>query len=156
ERSLEVTCDITQCEPGEGERNRVIFAQLRRQAGETSGFGHLSRAISGPAAYLAHHVAERRRAIGRSKITVELDRLGEQFQRVADAILRYSVCARHAAQKVVVSVEAVGGLALGALDLGLLQLAGDCTDHAFGDAILQVEDVLDATVKMIRPEMHAS
>jgi hypothetical protein len=66
------------------------------------------------------------------------------------------MCTRHSAQKVVVSVKAVGGLALGALDLGLLQLPRYCADYAFGDTILQIEDVLDAAVKMICPEMHAS
>src|SRR5215469_8235751 len=150
-----VARNITQRKPAEGECNRVILAQLRREAGETGGLSHLLRAIGGPAAYLAHYVAERRRAIGRSKIIVEFDRLGKQFQRVAGTVLRYSMCTRHSAQKVVVSVKAVGGLALGALDLGLFQLPRDCADHAFGDTILQIEDVLDAAVKMICPEMHA-
>ena len=114
--------------------------------GETGCLSHLLCAIGGPAAYLAHYIAECCRAIGCSKIIIEFDRLGKQFQRVAGTILRYSMCTRHSAQKVVVSVKAVGGLALGALDLGLLQLPRYCADYAFGDTILQIEDVLDAAV----------
>src|SRR5438874_3043769 len=60
------------------------------------------------------------------------------------------------AEEIVIRVKAIGGLALCALDLGLLELPGDRADYALGHSILQVEDVLNAAVEMICPQMRAA
>ena len=61
----------------------------------------------------------------------------------------------HAAQKIIVGVEALGRLALGPFDLGLLQLGRDGAHHARGHLILQIEDVRQLAVETVRPEMRA-
>src|SRR5215813_4672655 len=61
----------------------------------------------------------------------------------------------HSAQEVVVSVEALGRLALGALDLGLLQPRRDRTHHARGHLVLQVEHVFENAIEAIRPNVTA-
>src|SRR5260370_842049 len=62
--------------------------------------------------------------------------------------------ARHSAQIVVIGVEALSRFALGALDLGLLQLRRDSTHDARGHLILQLEDVVERPVEAVRPEMR--
>ena len=44
--------------------------------------------------------------------------------------------ARHATQEVVIGIKAIGGLALGALDLSLLQRGRNRAYHARGHSIL--------------------
>ena len=68
---------------------------------------------------------------------------------------RHAVRAGQAAQEIIVGVEALGGLALGAFDLGLLQLRRDRADHAGGDLILQIEDVRQSAIEVIGPQMRA-
>jgi hypothetical protein len=94
------------------------------------------RAIDRPAVDLANGVAECRHAVGRSKIRVELDSLGEQLQRFGGGLAGHLMRAGHPAQEVVVGVETLGGLALRPLDLGLLQFGRDRPDDARGDLIL--------------------
>ena len=60
---------------------------------------------------------------------------------------------RHAAQIVVVGVEAFGRLALRAFDLRLLELRRDRADDARGDLVLQIEDVVEGAFEALRPEM---
>ena len=62
---------------------------------------------------------------------------------------------RHAAQKVVVGIEAFGRLALGPFDLGLLELRRDGADHARRHLVLQIEDVRQVAIEAVRPEMRA-
>ena len=62
---------------------------------------------------------------------------------------------RHAAQIVVVGIEAFGRLALGALDLRALQLRRDRADDARGHLILQFEDVVERAFETVRPDMRA-
>src|SRR5262249_18514129 len=59
------------------------------------------------------------------------------------------------AQVIVISVEAPGRLALGALDLRLLQLRRNRADHASGHLILELENVLQRAVETVGPEMTA-
>ena len=61
---------------------------------------------------------------------------------------------RHAAQIVVVGVEALGRLALRALDLRPLQLRRDRADDARGDLVLQLEDIVERAFETVRPEMR--
>ncbi len=61
----------------------------------------------------------------------------------------------HAAQVMVVGVEALGRLALRALDLGLLEPRRDGPDDAGRDLVLQVEDIRHSAVEAVRPEMRA-
>ncbi len=93
--------------------------------------------------------------MGRGEIGVELDRPIEQFQRFVDVVACPSVDTGHAAQQVVVGIEPLGRLALGALDFGLFEFRRDRDDHARRDLVLQIENVLEATVEAIRPEMRA-
>ena len=90
----------------------------------------------------------------RGVVGIELARLGEQLQRIAGGVAGHPVRAGHAAQEIVVGVEALGGLALGPLDLGLLQLRRDRADHARGHLILQIEDVLELAIEVIGPQMR--
>ena len=62
---------------------------------------------------------------------------------------------RHAAQVVVVGVQAFRRLALGALDLGPFELRRDRADDAFRDLVLQFEDVVERAFEALRPEMRA-
>src|SRR5713226_4081431 len=55
----------------------------------------------------------------------------------------------------VVGIEAVGSLALGALDLRLPQVRLHRADHAGGDPILQLEDVVKRAVVALSPDMRA-
>ena len=63
---------------------------------------------------------------------------------------------RHAAQIVVVGVEAFGWLALRALDLGPLKLRRDRPDDGLGDLILQLENIVERAFKALGPEMPSS
>jgi hypothetical protein len=58
-------------------------------------------------------------------------------------------------QKVVVGVEALGGLALGTLDLSLFERRRDGTHDAFGHLVLQIEDIVKRTLEAVCPEMHS-
>src|SRR5262245_50378211 len=62
----------------------------------------------------------------------------------------------HAAQEIVVSVETLGGLALGAVDLGLPQPWRDCAHDTCGHLILQIEDVFKPTFEAVSPQMYTS
>ena len=72
-----------------------------------------------------------------------------------DVFLRADVKARHAAQEVVVGVEALGRLALGAFDFGALKLLRDRADDVLGDPILKLEDVVERALIALGPEMAA-
>ena len=61
---------------------------------------------------------------------------------------------RHAAQVVVVGVEAFRRLAPCALDLRPLELRGDCPDDARGQLILQLEDVVEGAFEAVGPDMR--
>src|SRR5258708_37786832 len=63
--------------------------------------------------------------------------------------------ARYGTQEVIVGIEACGRFAFGAFDFRALQLWRDRADNACGDAVLKVENILERTVKPIRPQMHA-
>ena len=76
-------------------------------------------------------------------------------QRLVDGLPGPRCRLRHAAQIVVVGVEALGRLALGALDLRLLELWRDRADDALGHPVLQLEDVLERAVEAVGPEMGA-
>ena len=76
-------------------------------------------------------MAPGRHAIGRCKFRIELDGLVEQAAAPPRLLRAASaVELRHAAQVIVVGVEAFGRLALGALDLRALQLRRDRADDA--------------------------
>ena len=152
---VEMAHDVTQGEATERKRDRVILVQGRRPPSQPRGIGDLLRAIDRPAVDLANDVAECRHAMGRSKIRVELDGLGEQLQRFGGGLAGHLMRAGHPAQKVVISVQTFGGLALRSFDLGPLQLGRDRPDNARGDLILQIEDVLAIAIEMICPQMRA-
>src|SRR5208282_287594 len=76
-------------------------------------------------------------------------------QRFADGLFGPTIKARHSPQVIVISVEALGRLALGAFDLRLLQLRRDSANHAGCYVVLQLEYVLEAALEAIRPQMSA-
>ena len=63
---------------------------------------------------------------------------------------------RHAAQVVVVRVEARSRLVLGALELGLLQLGCNRANNARGYLVLQVENVRERAIESIGPRLGPS
>src|SRR5262245_6504023 len=58
-------------------------------------------------------------------------------------------------QVAVIGVEIFGRLVLDPIDLGLLQLWGNCTHHTCGHLILQVENVIKPAVKTVCPQMRS-
>src|SRR5262245_546671 len=60
----------------------------------------------------------------------------------------------HAAQKVVVSIQALGWLAPGSLDLGLLQLRRDSADDTDSHLVLQIENVFEWSLESVCPQMR--
>ena len=56
----------------------------------------------------------------------------------------------------VVGVEVLGRLAASPFDFGLADRRLDRAYDAFGDLVLQVENVLDGAVELVRPEMAAA
>ena len=90
-----------------------------------------------------------------AKFGIELDRAGEAGERRRVGLPRPAVDAGHAAQEVVVGVEALGGLALRALDLGPLQPGRDRADHARRHLVLQIEDVGELAVEPVGPQIAA-
>ena len=61
---------------------------------------------------------------------------------------------RHAAQIIVVGVQAFGWLALRALDLGPLELRRNRADDRLGDLILQLEDIVEGAFEALGPQMR--
>src|ERR1041385_5654971 len=62
----------------------------------------------------------------------------------------------HAAQIVVVGVEALGRLVLGALDLRLFQLRRDRANDICRHLVLQIENIFECAVETIGPQMSAT
>src|ERR1700684_962832 len=56
----------------------------------------------------------------------------------------------------IVCIETFGRLVLSALDLRLLQLWGDRSNHARSHSILQIENVRNRSVKAFRPKMRTA
>jgi hypothetical protein len=63
---------------------------------------------------------------------------------------------RHTAKKVVIRIEALSGLAFGALDLDLFQLRPDRAHYAGTYSILQLENILKATIEPVGPKVCAA
>src|SRR5262249_25359748 len=72
-----------------------------------------------------------------------------------EAVPREEMEAGHPAQEVVVSVEAVGRLSPGALDLRALEPWLDRPNDTCGHAILQLKHVFESAVEAIRPDVTA-
>jgi hypothetical protein len=77
------------------------------------------------------------------------------LQRLDIGILGSLVDVGHSSQKIVVSSEFLGRFAFGAFDLGLFELWRDRADNACGHLVLEIENVLQAAVETIRPQMRA-
>src|SRR4029079_6240503 len=52
-------------------------------------------------------------------------------------------------------IKAVGRLSPGSLEFHLLQLRGNCADNIRGQLVLQIENILQGTVKTFCPEVNA-
>ena len=62
---------------------------------------------------------------------------------------------RQLAQIEVIGLETARPLSTGAFDLGQLNLRGDDSHDSFGDLVLEVEDVGQRAVEVLRPEVRA-
>src|SRR5262245_8371056 len=55
----------------------------------------------------------------------------------------------------VIGVQAISRLASGSVDLCLLKFRRNGTHHARSDLVLQIEDVVETTIKALCPQMHS-
>ncbi|MDT4825257.1 hypothetical protein FQZ97_585350 [compost metagenome] len=140
--------------PAARQRHRIIPADRHRQTRKPRALGDLSSPIGHPAIQLAPEVAPGCHAIGRGKLRIELDGLVEQRQRLLDGFPGAVVQFRRSAQVIVVGVQAFRRFALGALDFRPFELWRDCANNAFGDLILQFEDVVEHALEALCPDMR--
>src|SRR5690348_17232408 len=120
--------------------NRILLAKRNRLARQTVCFGCLLGRISHPPVPLAQIVAPGGHPVGGGKLGVEIDGAIEQTECVVNRRSAAFVQMGHPAKIVVVRVQASGRLALGAIDLGLLELWTYGADDTAGDAVLQLEN----------------
>src|SRR4029450_6143683 len=134
--------------PGKvGECHSVVFAQYSSAPSQPFGFRELFRRIHQPALYHAPSVTGSSIAVRERKVGIELDRSAEEAQRLGVGFAAgSSIEARQSTQIVIVSIEALGRLALGPLHFGLLQLRPNRPDHARRYLILQIENVIDTAL----------
>ena len=88
-------------------------------------------------------------------VGVDRERTLQQIDGLGDALVGVSVAQRQRAQIKVIGVEALGWLAGCALDLGLAQFRFDGTGDPTRHLVLQLEDVVEHTVKAVGPDMRA-
>src|SRR5262249_45004727 len=62
---------------------------------------------------------------------------------------------RYPTQIIIVGVQALSRFVAGSLDFSPLQLGRNSAYHVHRDPVLQIEDVIERTVKTIRPEMRS-
>ena len=150
---IEILDHIGERIAGPGERNGVIFAKLHRSSSQPGSFSNFLRAVCDPATRLAPRVAKRSHAVGCGKVGIEFDCIVEQPKRLIDrlACLPVGVRVFHPPQKIVVRVEALGRLALGALDFCILELGRDCAYDASRHLVLQIENIFKGTIESVRP-----
>ena len=152
---VELADDDDRRHAGIGQRHRVVTPELGGAPRQPPRLGDLrpgrppSRSPCA-AGSSARPCRRRRRSRGSSSIALANSASASALSARAEAMER-----RHAAQEVVVGVEALGRLALGALDLGLLEPRRDRADHARGHPVLQVEDVGELAVEPVGPQMRA-
>ena len=99
-----------------------------------------------------HKAAQRE---GAGEVRVEIDRLSRQLQGDAQAVGRKVPEGRQSAHVKVVGIEARRRLSQAAVDFGLAQVrfdrAGDLPRHL----VMQVENILERAVELVRPEVRA-
>ncbi|WP_157449951.1 hypothetical protein [Bradyrhizobium sp. ARR65] len=137
---------------GMSKGHRIIHTVSCRSAGESFRFGGFSFPIACPAICLPPDVTIAAHPVGRCKIFVRADRPLKVLQSLEVGLSPDLIDIGHTTQKIVVSGQPFGRLALGTFDFGLFKLRRDRSDNLPGDFVLQIEDILDATVKMIRPQ----
>ncbi|TIS86575.1 MAG: hypothetical protein E5W99_11515 [Mesorhizobium sp.] len=118
---LVIAGDITQRQAAESQRHRIVLAGDSHVADQPGYLGCFLLPVDHPAIRHAPEIAPGGSAFRGGKIGVELDGPVELWQRLLQPFSRPAVKARHAAQIVVIGVEALGGLALGARHLGLFE-----------------------------------
>src|SRR5215813_9732809 len=133
----------------------VIPPQLDCLPSEADGLDDDLYAVGHPPMRLALVIAPHCHAIGRGEFGIELDGLVEKSQCLAVGLFGPPMKACHPAQKTVVGAEVFGWLALGALDLSLLQSRRDRVECACRHLILQIKDVLKPTIEAVGPQMRS-
>ena len=134
-----------------GERHGIALAEIDGALRQARALGDLARTIAHPAIDLAPEDAPGRHAIGGGEFRIERDRLVEQSERLADGLFSSLMEARHAAQIIVIGIEALRRLALRPLDLEPLELRRDRADDALGHLVLELEDVIERAFIALSP-----
>src|SRR5262249_41596555 len=114
--SVEIVNEVCKYPPAIRKRNRVVLAEVECVPRQPCSFGNLARATFRPPARVSLRIAPCRCAVGRAEARVELGGLVEQPQRLLKGLPRPLIETGHAAQIVIIRIEAVGRLALGAVD----------------------------------------
>src|SRR5437588_4386687 len=117
------------------QRDRVVFAKLDSPPRQPYSFGDFLVAVDHPTIDLAPCETPRGHGMRGGEFQIEFDGLTEQQQRFIVGLLGLLIKALHSAQVEVVSVQALGWLSLGPLDLSLLQLWHERTNDAHGHLV---------------------
>src|SRR5262249_50708513 len=125
------------------------------QLGQPFRLRNFVRRIGHPPAYLALGITSCRPAIGSREFWIEFDCHIEVRQGFIVCFFGPLMNRYKAPQVVVVGVKSVSRLSPGSLDFHLLQLRSNCADDVRGQLILQIENVLESTVKTVCPEVNA-
>src|SRR5262249_38140874 len=139
--------------PGQGDG--VVLAQLDSPPCQPRSLAQLGATISHPTVDLAPEVAPSGRAISRSEGRIELDRLVKQPERLIDRFACAEMQVRYRSQIVVVGIEALGRLVLGAFNFSALQLWRDRPDDTRRQLVLERENVVEIAFKPFRPDVGA-
>src|SRR5689334_22413515 len=94
--------------------------------------------------------------MGGGILRIERDGPVEIEEGLVIAFARPSMQARHAAQEVVIGIEAFSRLAFHALYFGLLEPGRDFADHRRCNLILQFEYVRELSIKSVGPQIRSA
>src|SRR4029450_10431255 len=110
--------------------------------------------VQDPTLRPAPRIASCRYRVGRCEAGFEFDGTIKEMPCFFFSVLCHLGKLRDASEVAVVGIKVADRLALGALDLSLLQLRRDGSDNARAHLVLHIEDVLKGTVKPVCPEVR--
>jgi hypothetical protein len=131
----------------------IIGPQVNCEPGQAYCYGCLTSIVSHPAIQFSPHVTPGSHTVGRCEIGIELHSLTKLTQGLAVGLVRTAIEARHTAEKLVVSVEALRWFAFGTLYFGLLKSPCDGANDACRNLVPQIEYGFNATIESICPEV---
>src|SRR4030095_1856814 len=106
------SANVGKREAGGAKSPGVVLADLDGAPRKPGGLHHIARPVERPAERVALDIGTRGKPIRRSVARIEIDGSIKVSQRIGVAFTGPAVQAGHAAQEIVVSVEALGGLAV--------------------------------------------